>query len=702
MMAVGALSLTLLLAAAAPAVGRERDERTEKGRPTMMRAYMQALYDAVPWSIDEVGNRTQWKSWRKKTLADLRRTLGLMPWPKKTPLNARVVRTLDRGDHLIDMVILQTRPNFFMTANFYRPREAEGRLPAVLAVHGHTMQGKTAQSMQLRCINYVRAGWVALAVDATGHGERRHIGHRQTFAIVTTGMTLEGVQVWDNIRCLDYLLSRPDVDPKRILITGSSGGGNQTMYTAALEERFACAAPVASVSTLRGQIFTNNGIGCQCECVPNLMRAGLENAVVLGLIAPRPLGIVHDQRDPVFPFRYTKEADARLRRFYEAIGYGDRYTLSTVRARRHWHGYAGLARAAGHRWIDKTFNQRAEERPFREHSPPLEMDQDLFCFQAGRLPEDSETLGTLAYAVGREQVARIKPPATPAAAGKRRAQIRDNVLGGWPDRGPMDARETAPVTREGVTRCGVTLTTEPGITVSARIVRPAKAEDPLPCIVLVRPTPTRTDSGKDTRYPRVRGRRTFSGSSRRYWQHKDACLAAGYALAEFDGRPMGGDEHVSRAALVYGRPLVGMGAYDISRFVEHLRTREDVDGERISLWAEDEMALPALYAVALDTRIAGTTLVGLVTTYVTPNPVQHPTWTFARGLLKYADIAHLAALAAPRRLVIANPVGPDLKPVSKRRLNRAFRPARQAYGRAGDLTILTGSDEEVLKAVIGD
>ena len=637
-----------------------------------MRAFLQRLYDAVPFSIDEVQSRHDWERWRVRTLKALRKALGLERFPGKTPLRPRVVGVLDRGDYLVEKVVFETRPDFLMTGNLYRPKALSGRAPAVLCVHGHTMKGKTSETMQIRSINYARAGWVALAVDATGHGERVHIGHRRTFAIVTTGMTLEGVQVWDNMRAVDYLLSRPDVDPKRIGITGCSGGGNQTMYTAAVDQRLQVAVPVCSVSTLRGQIFTQNGIGCQCECVPDLMRWGLENAVVCALIAPRPLLILSGSLDRTFPVIYTREANRHLRRFYDAIGFAERYRYME---RRLPHGYQRPFRQLAHAWFDRWFNVRPAAVPYREKGPGPEPEEAIWCFPGGGLPARSATLGSLAHDLARKHLQRLKVPAAPAARNKLRARIRDEVLGGFPQRGPLEAHEDKPIARGGVVRQGVALTSEPGVTIHANIARPTAARSPVPCLVLVRKEP-----------------------SRRRWVHTRAFLAKGFAVAELNPRPLGDDEHVSRAALVLGRPLVGMGAYDITRFLDYLQRRDQIDAKAISLWAEDEMALPALYAAALDERIAGATLVGLLSTYVSPAPVQQPNWTFTRGLLAYADIEHLAALGLPRRLVIANPIGPDLKPIPPGRLRRTFTAARQAYAKVGELSVLAGDDRVCLQA----
>ncbi|MFO7897868.1 MAG: alpha/beta hydrolase family protein [Planctomycetota bacterium] len=611
----------------------------------MMREYLQQLYDAESFSIDTVKNRRDWAAWRERARKDLLNVLGLARFPARTALKPRVVGTIDRGDFVIEKVVLETQPNFLMTANLYRPKELGGEAPAVLCVHGHTLKGKTYEGMQIRATNYARAGWVALAVDMTGHGERKHIGHRKTFAIVTAGLPLEGVQVWDNMRCVDYLISRPEVDGERIAITGCSGGGNQTMYTAAVDERIAVAAPVCSVSTLRGQIFTNNGIGCQCECIPNLMRYGLENAAVCALVAPRPLLVVAGTKDRTFPVEYTRDADRHLRRFFDAIGHGDRYRYVERRAP---HGYPRSMRQLVHAWFDRWFNERAAEQRYYERGPKPLPAEELWCFPGGELPDDSATLGSLAHAAAKRLVRRIRKPRTKTARAKLRRKIRNDVLGGFPKRGPLEPAEENPVTRAGVVRRRVTLTSEPGITIAATIHRPASADGALPCVVRVCEKPGRyTDQrpAGGVPYPV----RVAKNTPRRRWRKAKEFLDDGCAVVELETRPLGGDEHVSRAALVYGRPLVGMGAYDITRLVDYLERRPEIDAERISLWAKDLMALPALYALALDERIAGGTLAGLPETYVTPEPLQHPTWTFAAGLLRHADIEHLKALVAPRK-----------------------------------------------------
>ncbi len=645
----------------------------EEGKTDMMRTWMQGLYDATPFSIDAIGSEKDRPAWRARTLKDLRRALGLETFPEKTPLNARVVGTLKRDGYVVEKVVFETRPNFLMTANLYRPATVTGRVPAVLCVHGHSNAGKASGVVQTRSINYARAGWVVLAVDATGHGERVHIGHRRTWSIVTADLTVEGVQVWDNMRAIDYLLARPEVDPKRIGITGCSGGGNQTMYTAAVDDRIAVAAPVCSVSTLRGQIFTQNGIGCQCECIPDVMAYGLENAVVCALIAPRPLLVLAGSEDKTFPVVHTRVADQHLKRFYAAIGMPDRcrYAEKPVP-----HGYSKELRELSHAWFDRWFNARDALAEWSEPDTPNEQKEDLWCFPGGKLPEDSASLGSLAHDAARRLVGGLTVPRTEQARDELRKHIRDDVLGGFPKPLDPNAQASKPLTRDGEVHERVMLTSETGVTIQLKITRPAGTDAPCPVVARVRPRPTQER-----------------------WDQATALLDMGLAVVELDARAMGKDGYISDAAIVLGRPLVGMVAFDITRMMDYLEGRKDLDTARTVLWADGPAALPALYAIALDRRIAGAALSGMLSTYVSPRPVQLPDWTMARGLLKYADIEHLVALAAPRPVLIANPVGPDLKLLDDADAAKAFPAARAAYGPNGRLTVMTGGNDAVLKAL---
>ena len=174
-------------------------------------------------------------------------------FPEKTPLKARVVKTIERDKYRIENVIFESRPGFMVTGNLYVPTGHNQPLPAVLGVCGHSTNGKAAEAYQSFSQSLARQGFVVFIIDPVGQGERlqylsdspkrrypigvgEHIqmGNQQTLV----GEFLGSWFAWDGIRGLDYLLSRPEVDPKAIGVTGNSGGGTQTTWLCGLESRW--------------------------------------------------------------------------------------------------------------------------------------------------------------------------------------------------------------------------------------------------------------------------------------------------------------------------------------------------------------------------------------------------------------------------------------------------------------------------------
>src|SRR5262249_17413180 len=154
---------------------------------------------------------------------------------KPCPLEPKVVGTLDRPKYRIEKLIFQSRTDVWVTANVYVPKAGK-KFPAVLAVHGHWAGARRDPVVQARCLGLAQLGFVVLAVDAFGSGERytepapgTYHGALYGSTLWPAGQTLLGMQVYDNRRAIDYLLTRPDVDGTKLGITGASGGGNQSM-----------------------------------------------------------------------------------------------------------------------------------------------------------------------------------------------------------------------------------------------------------------------------------------------------------------------------------------------------------------------------------------------------------------------------------------------------------------------------------------
>ncbi|MCC2670354.1 MAG: dienelactone hydrolase-like enzyme, partial [Armatimonadetes bacterium] len=238
------------------------------------------------------------------------------------PFEPQVVRTVGGDGYRVEILIFQTRPGCFATASAYIPEKGPGPFPAVLCVHGHWPGARRDPVVQSRCIGLAKLGFLSMTLDAWGAGERgTRIGQNEYHggllgaSLWPVGTPLHGLQLFDNVRALSYLQSRPDVDGKRLGCTGASGGGNQTTFLSAFDERVRCAVPVCSVGTWESYL------SAAC-CVDEVLTGGLtfaEEGDLLGMVAPRALMVITASRDVShFGPQAAGEALDRARAYFAA------------------------------------------------------------------------------------------------------------------------------------------------------------------------------------------------------------------------------------------------------------------------------------------------------------------------------------------------------------------------------------------------
>jgi dienelactone hydrolase len=224
------------------------------------------------------------------------------------PLNARITKTTRRDGFSIDHVLFESLPQYYVTANLYRP-ETPGRHPAILMSMGHWDSGKAAG--QLLSSNLARKGFVVLAYDPVGQGERQQAYDKRTgrsliggpteqhfsngAAAILLGQSVARYFIYDGMRALDYLVSRPEVDPERIGATGCSGGGTQTTYISALDPRVKVAAVACYMNSFE-TLFAGS-IGDSEQSVPGFLAAGLDQTDYAELFAPKPWLITSTEED---------------------------------------------------------------------------------------------------------------------------------------------------------------------------------------------------------------------------------------------------------------------------------------------------------------------------------------------------------------------------------------------------------------------
>lgn len=306
-----------------------------------------------------------WQAKRRDYARQLLYMLGLDPLPEKTPLNVTTTGVLDRGDYVVEKLHYQSCPKLYVTANLYRPAKiAPGeRLPAVLYLCGHVSRGRNGNktAYQAHGIWFARHGYACLVLDSLQMGEIAAFHHGtynlERWSWHSRGYTPAGVETWNGIRGIDYLLSRPDVDPSRIAVTGISGGGAATIWVAAADERVKLAAPVSGTAELNGYVG-DHLVDEHCDCMffYNVYRWPWTR--IAALIAPRPLLLVNSDQDPIFPMKSNEIVANRLERTYSLYGASDRFDAVVSIG---GHEYRQDVRQAVFRFINSYFKNDSRE-----------------------------------------------------------------------------------------------------------------------------------------------------------------------------------------------------------------------------------------------------------------------------------------------------------------------------------------------------
>lgn len=313
-------------------------------------------------------------------------------WPERTPLHARTTRRLAADGYRIENVLFESRPGHHVAANLYLP-EGRGPFPAVLVSSGHSRTGKTADYNQRFGIALAVHGLAALCFDPIGQGERSQIldpAGRPQFPGTTTehylvgvgsilvGRNTAGYRVWDAVRAIDYLASRPEIDPQRIGMTGCSGGGTMTSYVMALDDRVACAAPACYLTTFRRLIET---IGPQ-DAEQNIfgqIAFELDQPDYVLLRAPRPTLISATTQD-FFDVAGTWDNYRQAKRVYGRLGFPERVDLVEVAGE---HGVQPENLASIVQWMRRWLPGRDDVVPTTEYAtrPP----EELLCTDGGQV-----------------------------------------------------------------------------------------------------------------------------------------------------------------------------------------------------------------------------------------------------------------------------------------------------------------------------
>ncbi len=330
-------------------------------------------YDQAPRRLAfRAGTPAEALAWQAELRAAFAGLLG--EWPaERCDLDPHLIERVEEESFTRDLVVFQSQPGEYVPCYILVPRGVAPPHRPVIALHGHGSAGArhvvglpaNALEAELgRRANYDYARQLALrgflvfaptlrgfdarmepeALQDTSNGMYLSSCAAASSDALLFGQTLLGLRVWDQIRLIDYIETRPETRGRGLACVGLSGGGTVTTYAAALEPRITCAVISCALNPYRDSILPL--AHCACNYVPGILQIA-EMADIAGLIAPRPVLIEAGTQDAAFPLAGTRRAVAELRRVYECLGAGASLETYIFEGGHRWSG------ARAYNWLAK-------------------------------------------------------------------------------------------------------------------------------------------------------------------------------------------------------------------------------------------------------------------------------------------------------------------------------------------------------------
>ena len=611
-------------------------------------------------AAQEISSKDTWEIVREQRRKETLQMLGLDPLPPRTPLKVRITGVIDQPEYTIEKIAFESMPQVFATANLYLPKQRDGPLPAVIYVCGHAYSPHGNKVMyQRHAITLARHGYVAMIIDSIQIAETFALHHgvlnNEMYDWYSRGYTPAGIEVWNVIRALDYLETRPEVDKTRFGITGRSGGAAMSWFSAAVEQRIKVAVPVMGNSTYAANVEANTQRR-HCDCM-FVINSHMHDMMHQGaLIAPRPLYMMHGRQDLLFPVPGYEEFYRTVGNLYASYSGSEKFKNLVVDS---GHKDSDLLRGEAIKWFDRWLKQIPEREIDLSYT---DLPGERLAVFAGNPPKDAQN-----YRVHRMLIPDPQPRsfATKQAWEARRDELYEVVTKQSLFRS-FPAADSVLNISPGVIEApagfeSMQFESEPGMPI--QVLYRKAAETPGQALLYIASDgedivsmldTLRSVTGSKTNpllivYPRGIGEVSWD---KKFW--KDTL----------------------RNGMHVGRTVDSMRLWDVLRAVA-LLAKQGVNPPVATLGIGDAGIL-GLYAALLDHRIGEVMLIDPSTT--------HREGPIFLDVLRHTDLPEVAGLLAPRRLTFYGQI-PD-----------EFEPTRRIYSLMGaqDRLSLTMSIEAAL------
>jgi hypothetical protein len=609
--------------------------------------------------VAKLNSLSEWQQRQKLVRETLLDIVG--PFPEKTPLNAKITRIVDKDNFRIEHIVYESQPGFFVTSSMFIPGglKKNSKSPAVIYCSGHSIDGYRSAVYQHVILNLVKKGFIVFAFDPVDQGERfeyynpktknsiiggsdKEHSYSGTQAFIT-GSSQARYMIWDGIRAVDYLLSRKEIDPARIGITGRSGGGTQSAYIAAMDDRIYATAPECYITNFTRLLQTVGNQDAEQNLFNEIIR-GIDYADLLTVRAPKPALMITTTRD-MFSIQGARETAKELSRIYKA--YDREANFGKVE------DDAPHASTQKNREAMYAFFQRSLDNPGDSGDEKTELlsKEELRVTSTGQVSTSYE--GETVFSLNRKDTEKLikELQASRKDLTMHLPWVIDSAkkLSGYKE--PTVINEsvfTGRIQRDGYVIEKYFVKGEGDYIIPYLLMIPAKPKNK--ALIYLHP------SGKSAEA-------AVGGEMEWFVRNGFTVLAPdmigtgemGPGTFEGDSYIEGVSHNIWYASILIGRSIVGIRAGDVVRLTRLLKNSgiHEVYGV-----ARKEMAPVLLHAAAFDTAISRIALIEPYSSYqsIVMNHLYNSTFIHGAvaGALKAYDLPDLAASLAPRKLMMTD------------------------------------------------
>lgn len=666
-------------------------------------------YDIRDSEIAKLRTKSDWQKRQTLVKDKLMKIVG--PFPEKTPLNPVITGVLQKDGYRVEKIIYESMPDFYVTGCLFIPDSIDGKVPAILNVVGHNQDAFRAELYQTVYLNLVKKGMIVMAIDPIGQGE--HVQYYDPeIEFSSIGYTviehcysgnqcfLSGVSpgryfTWDGIRGIDYLLTRDDVDPERIGVTGFSGGGTITSFISAFDDRVKVSVP-CSWSTASRRLVETKGVGDAETLFVRGVAEGITFEDLLEVRAPKPTLMTFTTRDEYLTIQGARESFWEIKKAYKAFGREDNLEMVEDDFK-HW--MTPKIRLEIYKFFMKHFDLPGDPA---EEEVEILSEEDLTVTSTGQI--STSVGGDMLFDVNKKEtevlIENLEESRKNIDKHLSSVVIKAKEISGYavPYDNECEPFLNGRYQRDGYTVGMYAIKGEGDYVIPFLLFVPDGNKGNHPALVYLHP------EGKVTE--------ALPGGE------IEELVKKGYIVAATDVLGIGETKNTATragaagyTAVLIGRSVVGIQAGDIVRAVNYLKSRDDVDKDKVGAVAVGETCLPLIHAAAFDRSINNVTLIGSPVSYrsIVMNRFYkiglietewggtwHPydigfSWGIA-GVLTGYDLPDLIGCIAPRKVVLANLKDQMLEPASPEliEMETAFPGSVYSYkNAAGNLRIVS-------------